>query len=214
MKTLAAGLLLATTIFTPAYGIDISSTSSIDAVTVFPQGAQVTRIAMFSMLAGENTIILKDLPADVVTGSLRVKGEAQGQMAIGSVDSRKVFILNAAASDAERKRIEDQIQVLFDKRKGLEDALSAAAFRKFGFKLNYHVNGIGGRILFSSHRIVAIQLIPTRIEEHVISSGIYGIAQVLGFTPCAILVQFSVEHINSPNGCMSLRTKKEDGIIA
>jgi uncharacterized protein (TIGR02231 family) len=130
MKTLAAGLLLATTIFTPAYGIDISSTSSIDAVTVFPQGAQVTRIAMFSMPAGKNTIILKDLPADVVIGSLRVEGEAKGQMAIGSVDSRKVFILNAATSDAERKRIEDQIQVLFDKRKGLEDALSAAAFRK------------------------------------------------------------------------------------
>jgi hypothetical protein len=50
-------LILATTAFTPAFAAEITANSKIDAVTVFPQGAEVTRIAEAKLEAGEHTLI-------------------------------------------------------------------------------------------------------------------------------------------------------------
>jgi len=133
MKTIYASALLACTFLTPALADDFETKSAIDGVTVFPRGAEIVRVAAFEIPAGEHTIILKDLPADVVAGSLRVEGAAKEPMSISSVDSKRVFVLNTPAigtDDDERKRIEKEIEGLQDKRAGLDDAIGAAKFRK------------------------------------------------------------------------------------
>ncbi|MGI9373560.1 MAG: DUF4140 domain-containing protein [Hyphomicrobiales bacterium] len=125
-----AGALLAATFLSPALAADIQSTSKIDAVTVFPRGAQVTRFVQIDVPSGEHTIILKDLPADVVPGSLRVEGDVDGALAITSVDSKRVYIDEGASTSETRKRIEGEIEALNDQLRVLGDQVSAAHFRK------------------------------------------------------------------------------------
>ena len=72
----------------PALAADISAKSSIDAVTVFPDAATIARIAEIDLPAGATSLIFKDLPNAIDPGSLRVEGESNGKLSIGSVEAR------------------------------------------------------------------------------------------------------------------------------
>ena len=63
--TLAA-VLLATTAVTPLLAADIPAVSKVDAVTVFPSGAEVTRVAEAKISAGEHSLIFEGLPGDLM----------------------------------------------------------------------------------------------------------------------------------------------------
>jgi len=65
MRLALSSLFLATTFLVPASAADFAASSHIDHVTVYPQGADVTRIADVALPAGEHRIILADLPASV-----------------------------------------------------------------------------------------------------------------------------------------------------
>ncbi len=56
MKVLFAGFLLATTCCTSVWAAEFSPASKIDAVTVFPQGADVVREVAIDVPAGEHGI--------------------------------------------------------------------------------------------------------------------------------------------------------------
>jgi uncharacterized protein (TIGR02231 family) len=106
---------------------EVPASSKIDSVTVFLSGAEVTRTVRLNLGEGEHTIVFNDLPAEAVAGSIRVDGKATGKLDIQSVDTRRRFIARAdqAANQAERKRLEDEIEKLRDDRglaQGLEDA--------------------------------------------------------------------------------------------
>lgn len=112
---------------TAAAAGEVKATSKIDAVTVFPAGAEVTRTAKVSVPAGETTLLFEDLPAETVPGSIRVEGEAVGTLQIGSVDQRRLFVPQSGGDDsAERRRIESEIENLRDQRVLLEGNLQAA----------------------------------------------------------------------------------------
>ncbi len=116
--TLAAGLLMTVS----AHAADIAASSRIDAVTVFPHGAEVTRRAHVKVPAGEQTLVFADLPASAIAGSIRVEGQATGALQIGSVDTRRLVVprTDAAASEPERKRLEDEMEKLRDQKGALE----------------------------------------------------------------------------------------------
>jgi len=101
-----------------AWAADIQATSSIDAVTVFPQGAEVSRVAKVRLPAGAHAIILPDLPAQAQPPSIRVEGKASGPLEIGSVDSRRLSVPRGDAESAAsaRRRIETEIEKLRDER--------------------------------------------------------------------------------------------------
>lgn len=125
---LAAGLVLFAT-FSPAVAADVPATSEIDAVTVFPQGAEVTRIARVKLEPGGHVIIVRDLPSGLLADSIRVQGEATGALELGAVDSRVFYLSeleNAEAQASERKRLEDQIVLLYDRQAALNDEIAAA----------------------------------------------------------------------------------------
>src|SRR5215475_8888861 len=111
---------------------EIQSNSRIDAVTVYPSGAEVTRIGRVTMERGEHVILFTDLPAQALSSSLRVEGKATGTLEIGSVDTRRVFVprSDSAVAATERKQIEDTIEKLKDERAVLQTAVEAAQAQK------------------------------------------------------------------------------------
>jgi uncharacterized protein (TIGR02231 family) len=117
---------------TDAYAADIAATSKIDAVTVFPAGAEVTRLTKVRLQPGEHTIILTDLPASAIGQSVRVEGKSTGTLAIGSVDTRQTLITRTEqeVTAAERRVIENEIEKFTDDKAVLLAAVEAATEQK------------------------------------------------------------------------------------
>jgi uncharacterized protein (TIGR02231 family) len=111
---------------------DIAASSRIDSVTLFPAGAEVIRLVKVPIAQGEHTVILDDLPAQTVPGSIRVEGKGTGRLDIGSVDTRRLKLQRAdsAALAAERKRIEDEIERARDLRATLQAQIDTAQTQK------------------------------------------------------------------------------------
>ncbi len=127
MRLLVA-LLLLPAMAAGAFAADIKGTSTIDAVTVYPSGAEVTRIGKLKIDLGEHTLLFSDLPAVAVASSIRVEGKATGKLEIGSVDTRIVQVPSAddAVTATERRRVEDAIQKLKDDKAAVQASVTAA----------------------------------------------------------------------------------------
>jgi len=128
MRSLAfsISLLLASTSLTSA--ADISAASRIDAVTVFPSGANVTREANAVLSAGDHVVLLDDLPLGVRANSLRVEGRSDAGVEIGSLDVKVMYV--GADNSAPRKLIEEQIEKLGDDRRVLDGLIETADAQK------------------------------------------------------------------------------------
>jgi uncharacterized protein (TIGR02231 family) len=124
--------LVAANFASGALGAEVKGSSRIDAVTVFPSGAEITRISKVPLEAGDHVILLSDLPARAIHSSIRVEGKASGPLAIGSVDSRRTFVprTDDAIAATERKRVEDAIEKLKDDKAILLAAVQAAELQK------------------------------------------------------------------------------------
>ncbi|RBO52613.1 hypothetical protein DSD19_13560 [Rhodovulum sp. BSW8] len=95
----------------PVWADDLLIPSRVSAVTLFPDGAAVTRSAAFDLPAGAHRLILADLPATTPLGSVRVAVEGAS---LGSVSARRDFVLprgagkspeiEAAEAEVERRR--------------------------------------------------------------------------------------------------------------
>ncbi len=111
---------------------EVDAVSRIDAVTVFPMGAEVTRVAKVQLEKGEHTILFRDLPAGAIEGSIRVEGTASGKLEIGSVDTRRLFVprADAEAAASERRRLETEIESVRDERARLDAQVQAAETQK------------------------------------------------------------------------------------
>ena len=128
----ALALLVLPACLSTAHAADVKGTSRIDAVTVFPSGAEITRMAKVKLERGDHVIFFTDLPARALHSSIRVEGKAVGTLEIGSVDSRRVFVprTDDAVAATERKRVEDAIEKLKDDRAVLQTAVQAAEMQK------------------------------------------------------------------------------------
>ncbi|MCX7323930.1 MAG: mucoidy inhibitor MuiA family protein [Hyphomicrobiales bacterium] len=99
--------LLATVAAAPlSLAADISLPSRIDAVTVFPDAAAVTRLGEAKLPAGQHVVLLRGLPATLDPASIRVEGRADGPLAIGSADIRRAPAETAPSED-NQKRLRD-----------------------------------------------------------------------------------------------------------
>src|ERR1700722_7413637 len=61
--------------------LDVGST--IDAVTVYPDGAAVTRIIHIDVPAGDSVLFARDFPPSLDPATLRVEGEGRAHLMIG-----------------------------------------------------------------------------------------------------------------------------------
>ena len=116
----------------PLWAADIPLTSRVSAVTLYPQGATVTREAPFAAPAGQHDLILADLPRDTPLASVRVTADGAR---LGGVTTRSDYVPPRDAADspalvaarAEVERLEDALR---DARAGIDDiGLEAEAAR-------------------------------------------------------------------------------------
>lgn len=70
---------------------EVTTSSAIKAVTIYPGSAKVIRVATMKLEAGDNDIIINNLPINLNESSLRVSGEGQGSITLGSVELLRNF---------------------------------------------------------------------------------------------------------------------------
>ncbi|MGQ0673915.1 MAG: mucoidy inhibitor MuiA family protein [Hyphomicrobium sp.] len=128
-------LIAATLLLVPAAAVaaDVTATSRIDSVVVFPSGAEVMRVAgEVKLEQGEHVIVFSDVAASALPGSIRVEGKATGKLEIGSVDSRRLFVPRTAGevAETERRRLETEVEKLRDERAQHEAEVQGAETQK------------------------------------------------------------------------------------
>jgi uncharacterized protein (TIGR02231 family) len=109
-----------------ARAADLNVTSAVDAVTVYPDGASVTRIITLDLPSGDNTLVAKDFPLTLDPSSLQVEGEAGSKLTIGAIDARPP----RAAPPANLSELDKRIEALKDERANLQGAIAAATARR------------------------------------------------------------------------------------
>src|SRR6185437_11046016 len=119
-------LVLAALAAAPARAANLEASSSVDAVTVYPDGASVTRVIAVDLAAGDNTVVVNDFPLGLDRASLRVEGEADAKLAIGAIDAK----MPRPESPVDSHDIDRRIQALKDQRQDLQGAIDAASARR------------------------------------------------------------------------------------
>jgi uncharacterized protein (TIGR02231 family) len=109
-----------------AQAADLDASSTVDAVTVYPDGASVTRVITLDLPAGDHSAVLKDFPLALDPSSLRVEGEAGTKLTIGAIDARPP----RAAPPVNLPELDKRIESLKDERANLQGAVDAAAARR------------------------------------------------------------------------------------
>jgi uncharacterized protein (TIGR02231 family) len=110
----------------PVRAADVPASSAVDAVTVYPDGASVTRIITLDLPAGDHSAVLKDFPLTLDPSSLRVEGEAGAKLTIGAIDAKPP----RAAPPVNLPELDKRIEALNDQRADLQGAIDAAAARR------------------------------------------------------------------------------------
>jgi uncharacterized protein (TIGR02231 family) len=121
-------LVLVTMAMAPqSWAADLDASSAIDTVTVYPDGATVTRVIMVDLPSGDSTLVAKDFPLGLDTSSIRVEGEGGAKLTIGTIDAR-----TPRAVPVNLPELDKRIEALNDQRADLQGAIdSASARRKF-----------------------------------------------------------------------------------
>ncbi|XUM24467.1 mucoidy inhibitor MuiA family protein [Bradyrhizobium oligotrophicum S58] len=127
MSLVTTGLVLGAALTAvPGHAANLDARSTVDAVTVYPDGATVTRVISLDLPAGDTTAIAKDFPLGLDASSLRVEGEAGVKLVIGTVDAKPP----RAAPPVNLPDIDKRIEALKDERANLDGAIAAALARK------------------------------------------------------------------------------------
>ncbi|MGX9429750.1 MULTISPECIES: mucoidy inhibitor MuiA family protein [Bradyrhizobium] len=110
----------------PARAADVDASSTVDAVTVYPDGASVTRVITLDLPSGDSTLVARDFPLSLDPSSLRVEGDADGKLTIGSIDTRQP----RAAPPVNLPELDKRIEALNDEHANLQGAIDAAKARR------------------------------------------------------------------------------------
>lgn len=120
-------VLVTTVVALPSWAADVDTTSAVNTVTVYPDGATVTRVITIDLPSGDSTLVAKDFPLGLDTSSIRVEGEGGAKLTIGTIDARP-----PRAAPVNLPELDKRIEALNDQRADLQGAIdSANARRKF-----------------------------------------------------------------------------------
>jgi uncharacterized protein (TIGR02231 family) len=103
----AAISLIAFTVAFPAVAGETDVVSRIDAVTIYPDAAIVTRLAEVDAPAGDSVLTFRNLPLGLDPDSLRVEGTAIAALTIGSVETHVAPAEAQPGDDALTTRLAD-----------------------------------------------------------------------------------------------------------
>lgn len=94
------------------------ASNTVQQVTVFQDRAEVTRQIDVEMPAGEHTILIPELPAQLFEDSLRASGTGGKGLRIATVESRRIFATQVV-QELERK-LREQLQTQQDEKARLD----------------------------------------------------------------------------------------------
>lgn len=114
--------ILALCAATPALAAEIDAASRIDAVTLYPDAATVTRVAEVDLPAGASRLVFHALPGGVDPASLRVSGEGDEKILLGAIEAKKA---PAPAGDSSLEARLKSLQAERDAAQVKIDALSS-----------------------------------------------------------------------------------------
>jgi uncharacterized protein (TIGR02231 family) len=122
------GLVLITTwaAAAPLRAAELEAASAVDAVTVYPDGASITRLITLDVPEGDSALVAKDFPLGLDVSSLRVEAAAGAQLTIGAVDAKPP----RAVPTVNLPEIDKRIEALNDERANSDDAVAAATARR------------------------------------------------------------------------------------
>ncbi len=103
---------------------EVGGESRIVAATVFPDRAELLRVVEASLPAGQSTLVIENLPANLIAESVRVRGSADAALLIGSVETKRHF--EVAVVREEERRLLAELETLQDRRRGFDDRIAAA----------------------------------------------------------------------------------------
>lgn len=115
--SLGAVITLAT-----ARAADLETTSSVDHITIFPGSAKVTRTARVNVPAGQNNIEITDLPLNLIQTSLRVNGQSDANVSLGSVTLKNK--VNTTVVLEKERLLKEKIEQLSLERTALQDKIN------------------------------------------------------------------------------------------
>ena len=114
-------ILAAPPLSAPALAGEIEAASKIDAVTVYPDAAIVSRIVELDMPQGDSQLVFKNLPLGLDPASLRLEGEGAAKMTIGAVETAVAPTEVKAPDNA----IEAKLANLRNEREGWQSTVDA-----------------------------------------------------------------------------------------
>jgi uncharacterized protein (TIGR02231 family) len=136
LNPFTAALMLTPGLLAPglAGAAETELSSRIDRVTVYPDGAVVTRLGRAELMGGASRIVLRGLPASVDPASIRVEGRGDGVFSIGAVDVR---LVPGEVSSGLDPAIEGKLKDLREEKAMLEGRAGAieakrATIERFG----------------------------------------------------------------------------------
>jgi len=100
---------------------EISIDSTIKAVTIYPGSAKVIRVSTLKLEAGDNDVIINNLPINLNESSLRVSGEGQGNITLGSVELLRNFQEDIVQE--REKALRQRIEELQEGKREIQDGL-------------------------------------------------------------------------------------------
>ena len=95
--------------------------SKIDAVTVYPDRAMITRAADIDLVKGNQELVIDNLPTYIIDDSVRVMGQGSVKAKISGVKIKRIFL-----QEHQQKKIEElcsELEKLKDEKKLIEDKL-------------------------------------------------------------------------------------------
>ncbi len=125
LKASLGVLLITSGLVSPVIAGSFPFGSNVTQVTVYPRGAQVTRVALGKIDAGEHVILVNDLPGTVQASSIQVEGVASESLEIRSVDIRRE-VVTTKDNSSERSQLEKQIEVKNDEIASLKEDITNA----------------------------------------------------------------------------------------
>ncbi|MNS27665.1 hypothetical protein D3C72_596180 [compost metagenome] len=119
--TLGVVLLLSVPVVAAPAETTVAADSKIRAVTVYPDRAQITRVAQINVTPGTYVVRFDRLPVNLQADSVRVRGEGSAQARIYGFELRNVFLgaspdKEVAALEAKLVGLEDRDRALLDER--------------------------------------------------------------------------------------------------
>jgi uncharacterized protein (TIGR02231 family) len=106
----------------------IVAESKIYAATVYESRATVKRRAIVEVPEGEHKVVFENLPADIMTDSLRVEGKGQAQVTFGALKHKRIPA--GKITIPNEKELVDKIRNLEDKKRRLRAEKEALKVRR------------------------------------------------------------------------------------